>query len=136
MPCEQASGRHFGPTVGVDHLGHNVDADVVAWQADLPHPVPVTAADIKKRLAFQAGEEGGLAPRPPTVTSCIVVPMSNSHHLTAVGAGYVGLATAVGLASRGHTMDLVEVYAFLPYMGTKGSRLVTRQLDGVSAMIH
>jgi UDPglucose 6-dehydrogenase len=35
--------------------------------------------------------------------------MNSIHHLTVVGAGYVGLATAVGLASRGHTVDLVEV---------------------------
>jgi UDPglucose 6-dehydrogenase len=35
--------------------------------------------------------------------------MSNAYHLTVVGAGYVGLATTVGLASRGHTIDLVEV---------------------------
>jgi UDPglucose 6-dehydrogenase len=35
--------------------------------------------------------------------------MPNTHHLTVVGAGYVGLATAVGLASRGHTIDLIEV---------------------------
>jgi UDPglucose 6-dehydrogenase len=35
--------------------------------------------------------------------------MSRTYHLTVVGAGYVGLATAVGLASRGHTIDLVEV---------------------------
>ena len=35
--------------------------------------------------------------------------MSSTHHLTVVGAGYVGLATAVGLASRGHSIDLVEV---------------------------
>lgn len=35
--------------------------------------------------------------------------MSTTYHLTVVGAGYVGLATAVGLASRGHSIDLVEV---------------------------
>jgi UDPglucose 6-dehydrogenase len=35
--------------------------------------------------------------------------MSDTYHLTVVGAGYVGLATAIGLASRGHTVDLVEV---------------------------
>lgn len=35
--------------------------------------------------------------------------MSESYHLTVVGAGYVGLATAIGLASKGHTIDLVEV---------------------------
>ncbi len=34
--------------------------------------------------------------------------MSDTYHLTVVGAGYVGLATAIGLASRGHTVDLVE----------------------------
>jgi UDPglucose 6-dehydrogenase len=35
--------------------------------------------------------------------------MSRYYHLTVVGAGYVGLATAIGLASRGHSIDLVEV---------------------------
>jgi UDPglucose 6-dehydrogenase len=35
--------------------------------------------------------------------------MSKALHLTVVGAGYVGLATAIGLASRGHSIDLVEV---------------------------
>lgn len=35
--------------------------------------------------------------------------MSRTYHLTVVGAGYVGLATAVGLASRGHAINLVEV---------------------------
>jgi UDPglucose 6-dehydrogenase len=35
--------------------------------------------------------------------------VSGTYHLTVVGAGYVGLATAVGLASRGHSIDLVEV---------------------------
>ena len=45
---------------------------------------------------------------PARVSSCIVAPMSHTYHLTVVGAGYVGLATAVGLASRGHDIDLVE----------------------------
>jgi UDPglucose 6-dehydrogenase len=35
--------------------------------------------------------------------------MSDTHHVTVVGAGYVGLATAIGLAMRGHTVDLIEV---------------------------
>ena len=35
--------------------------------------------------------------------------MPRKYHLTVVGAGYVGLATAIGLASRGHSIDLVEV---------------------------
>ena len=35
--------------------------------------------------------------------------MIESYHLTVVGAGYVGLATAIGLASKGHTIDLMEV---------------------------
>ncbi|MGA2512695.1 MAG: nucleotide sugar dehydrogenase [Candidatus Limnocylindrales bacterium] len=35
--------------------------------------------------------------------------MPQTYHLTVVGAGYVGLATAVGLASRGHAIDVVEV---------------------------
>jgi UDPglucose 6-dehydrogenase len=36
--------------------------------------------------------------------------MSESRHITVLGAGYVGLATTVGLASRGHTIDLVEIW--------------------------
>ena len=35
--------------------------------------------------------------------------MPTTYNLTVVGAGYVGLATAVGLASRGHSIDLVEI---------------------------
>jgi UDPglucose 6-dehydrogenase len=35
--------------------------------------------------------------------------MSDTHRVTVVGAGYVGLATGVGLATRGHTVDVVEV---------------------------
>jgi UDPglucose 6-dehydrogenase len=35
--------------------------------------------------------------------------MVESHHVSVVGAGYVGLATAIGLASKGHAIDLVEV---------------------------
>jgi UDPglucose 6-dehydrogenase len=35
--------------------------------------------------------------------------MSDTRHLSVIGAGYVGLATAIGLASRGHEVDLVEV---------------------------
>lgn len=35
--------------------------------------------------------------------------MFNTYRLTVVGAGYVGLATAIGLATRGHSVDLVEV---------------------------
>lgn len=35
--------------------------------------------------------------------------MVQSRHLTVLGAGYVGLATAIGLASKGHAIDLVEV---------------------------
>jgi UDPglucose 6-dehydrogenase len=34
--------------------------------------------------------------------------MKRSSHLSVIGAGYVGLATAVGLAARGHEVDLVE----------------------------
>ena len=34
--------------------------------------------------------------------------MSETSRLTVVGAGYVGLATAVGLAVRGYSVDLVE----------------------------
>jgi UDPglucose 6-dehydrogenase len=35
--------------------------------------------------------------------------MNNPNLLTVVGAGYVGLATAIGLASRGHEVELVEL---------------------------
>jgi len=35
--------------------------------------------------------------------------MPTTHNLTVVGAGYVGLATAVGLATRGHSIELVEI---------------------------
>jgi UDPglucose 6-dehydrogenase len=35
--------------------------------------------------------------------------MPRTHRATVIGAGYVGLATAVGLATRGCTVDLVEV---------------------------
>jgi UDPglucose 6-dehydrogenase len=34
--------------------------------------------------------------------------MTQPHRLTVIGAGYVGLATAIGLAMRGHTIELVE----------------------------
>lgn len=35
--------------------------------------------------------------------------MERSLRLTVIGAGYVGLATSVGLAARGHEIDLVEI---------------------------
>ena len=35
--------------------------------------------------------------------------MAETLKLTVIGAGYVGLATAIGLASRGHEIELVEV---------------------------
>lgn len=35
----------------------------------------------------------------------------NARHLTVIGAGYVGLATAIGLAVRGHEIEVVEVRA-------------------------
>jgi UDPglucose 6-dehydrogenase len=35
--------------------------------------------------------------------------MPRTHRATVIGAGYVGLATAVGLATRGCAVDLVEV---------------------------
>src|ERR1035437_1719616 len=34
--------------------------------------------------------------------------MQRARHLSVIGAGYVGLATAVALAVRGHEIDLVE----------------------------
>jgi UDPglucose 6-dehydrogenase len=37
--------------------------------------------------------------------------MAESRRVTVVGAGYVGLATAIGLAIRGHRVELVEVRA-------------------------
>jgi UDPglucose 6-dehydrogenase len=37
--------------------------------------------------------------------------MSRSRRISVIGAGYVGLATAVGLAVRGHEVDLVETRA-------------------------
>lgn len=36
--------------------------------------------------------------------------MPRSRRLSVIGAGYVGLATAVGLAARGHEVDLVESF--------------------------
>jgi 2-polyprenyl-6-methoxyphenol hydroxylase-like FAD-dependent oxidoreductase len=37
--------------------------------------------------------------------------MSDTYHLIMVGACYIGLATAIGIASGGHSVDVVNAAA-------------------------